>query len=454
MFGLPTNCRLVGRLQADRTLTPIAPKDRSGHATPWVDVAIVQEVSGTLICELHLRFVAYRAGRDRLSSVRPLALVARFQAEVAPSAWRPLNDDSGADLRLEKASANPHVEVLEEAWFDRALRRLTVDEVPDAVFSVALVHRRGLSSHYACRVRTRIWLTDTPPPRVPAKPLLGIAIAQLQRDYEERFGAAFPVFGSVEEYVVVPDAKTGRGKVIRGYGRRSRVCRIEDVGSVYSALDVVAYGWDAHAIDPSQAETMAYATERLARGISNAAGSKLILLRVIDELEKVPNQLTEGEVASLRMLVDSSDVQHIPERLHRILRRSPRYPLPNPSIAHAVSASSTVLKLIRCVMPSDALTRFASAEEATAGDVRPVLNMALVRMVGEELGYLGKRRRPERPTGTPDTRLLHLVARLLAKRHHRKADTLLRTLVKPALTPPYMLSGFIVELDEKRARAK
>ncbi|MDX2169909.1 MAG: hypothetical protein SF182_22755 [Deltaproteobacteria bacterium] len=87
---------------------------------------------------------------------------------------------------------------------------------------------------------------------------------------------------------------------------------------------------------------------------------------------------------------------------------------------------------------------------------RPKLTPDLVKRVGEALGYVsasGSRQLPrrKRPDGPIDRRLLSLVAKILAGECRRPADTLLRTVVRPALLGG-VSAGLIFESTEQIVR--
>lgn len=126
------------------------------------------------------------------------------------------------------------------------------------------------------------------------------------------------------------------------------------------------------------------------------------------------------------------------------------------------ASASSIRNRVFDDMPKRARMLFPFAKEkerAEGSDGRPKLKVELVTRVGKALGYVGKSgerhtEAKERPAkGEIDERLLRVVANVLARKYGRKAETLLQTVVRPALLGR-AFTGFAFTATERTVRKR
>src|SRR5262245_11150084 len=434
------------------------------EARPWLTMYLLCTGLGNAVfCEIRTRFQLLADGRLRQQS---LAVAKRVKA--VQRAWY---RDHGVDPRLgsttELSSVGvpviPPVDndvyglvVVDQVLLDIGLRPLSTAGTRRRPWMVvALVHPRGLPAWYECWIRIAGSLVPSVP-RVRDRLAICRTIAVIQQQWTARYAARFYCYGTINDYVFVdsrdvpetPETPESAETplLVRAYGGKSRVVRQEDVGAHHAALDIIAHTWDAWAMNPQDAEELAFGVERVWNVVSEVATTITRLLAVVEERAQQPNAPLPSDEQELRAKIQSSCVDSLLPYLSKILRPHLERQEEDESKPDAVT---TVHTLILRVLDNDALTRFDGAHA-------PRLTRPLVQQVGKTLGYIDAKRPLRRPKGPKtvnwfvDTRLEPLIADMLAERYHENSKSLLRTLVRPSMRGAF--SGLLAESDEARVR--
>lgn len=426
-------------------------------ARHWLEIDLKSNPGDdTHYCEIRTRFLLATGDRYRRKALRVADAIARTQQlwgsehkVVFYAFGHPSVIDAPA---LPDAIDFPHVTVVKVECFDEHLRPLRRAR-QRLTLLVALVHPTHLPAHHYCLIRTRHLLHAKG--RGARRALAVVdSIAAVQRRWIDQLGAQFFPFGQIHPYVVATDTRSRRITVTRAYGKKSRLARAEDATALYNALEVVARVWDAYLSAPSSAHVRTFGLDHLTAALSDAAGAHRALLNSVDEARQ-SQSFTDYEASQVRSAIARGALTTLPSRLRGALARSPRYP--NKREVKPPSASAVVYRLLHAILrDDDAASRFTRTRKR--GDLRPRADRRLIDLVGRELGHEMRRRRP-RPSGAIDTRLVNLVARMLAIRYHHPAKTVLKTIVRPALALPQAaasaptdLSGFLIDSIEDTLR--
>lgn len=320
--------------------------------------------------------------------------------------------------------------VVDQARFDDQLRPI---ESPDAAcaLAVALVHPLGLPFHYECRIRTNWCLFRA---GKGSRRALKVAdqIAAVQEAWTARFVTPFHVVGRIHPYVYVPKFST----LLRAYGKRSEVLRAPAVTALYLACAEIAAAWDEYVDDPAGMTVRVFGARNLVCAVATVAALTRGALDRVTHLEEV-GDLPSAVAKVLRQRIEAGQFHRLSDHFQRKLRQHLKLQQARPEGELPAPATVVHRKLcdrIDAGEPTSLSRRREGNRAATPiNRMRTPLTLALVREVGEELGYARRRRRRLRHRGGRDKRVYALVARKLAKRFKSQPSTVLRMLIRPAL---------------------
>jgi hypothetical protein len=277
------------------------------------------------------------------------------------------------------------ITVVDQVFLDTGLHVLPPDtDLSKVAVAAALVHPNGLPAHYECRFRFRHLLTLEGTDAAWFLAMCG-AIARRQLEWGNRLGTHFFVFNRVQSYVVRRSGPDALPKVLRGYGKHSRVVRSTRVIELYEGLEVIAYAWDAYYLQRSDAELLTFGADRLLACLADASRTCAGLRQAVEERLRV-GKLLSSEADRIRRAIDACEVHRLPEHLIRCLKQSPEWPRAPVESVRPTSVR-VVQGLVRNIMGPEALGRVVRCCKATSAGWSVGHERRLIQQVRDELGY-------------------------------------------------------------------
>jgi hypothetical protein len=418
--------------------------------------------------EASTRFLLLATGRYRSQSLEVANRLqdAQVQLIAAGSLHYALQFEACEVTGVPPFNSDDRTTVVDQVFFDAGAQVLPPDgDLGRVDVAAALVHPHGLRDHYECRFRFRHLLARGGADTAWSLAMCG-AIARRQLEWEHRFGASFFAFQRVQDYAVRAPDPNAPPKVLRAYGKHSRVVRSTKIMELYEGLEILAYAWDAYYLQPADATALVFGANRLFACLADASRTIMGLRAAVEERLLIDKRLASSEADRILRAIDLCEVHRLREDLMRCLEGSPEWP-GSPVEGIRPTPVMVVQGLIYQVMDPEALRRVVRSCEATAAGYSPGHEKRLIRQVRDALGYRADSAnvsdecadrerdtslREPRPAGRYDTRLAPLIARKLAQRFKMKASIVLRFLVSP--TFEHEFTGGLVEADERTVRNK
>ncbi len=380
---------------------------------------------------MRTRFLLLAPGRDRAASLKVADKIAEVQQRWAKQlrlCWLPFGQAIPA-VDLDVGACLPDdtdCVLMKVASFSRDLR-LVDDNSPEMWAQVALVHPPSLPSRHYWRIRTRLLFVQRGRGRERSLELVAL-IAKLQRRW--RLGpSSYFIVGRVRRYLVPfhDRAVGGPPPPTRAHGRRSRNDRQMPIAiTVIGALEVVAHAWLELARDPTHVRITAF-------GRDNLRALLAFTVETIEWLRAVPRATASERLKLASLLEGGFSARDLPPDIRRELKQRLQ-----PSMHAPTSTNDAiVLAYIRNGM-RNALWRFRDAKS-------PRLTPDLVRRVRRELPIKQSHRKPADAGRELASLVMHMAARILARRLHIKTATVLEDLLRPILRGD--LNGILIDGD-------